>query len=126
MGCDIYVRVEISPENLFAALSNRTRLRCLMLLMHHDELCVCELTHAVNMAQPHISRHLAQLRDLELVTDRRDGLWIYYKISPSIQSWIKAVLQATAKGIEHQPQFESDLAALAQMPNRPGLQRCAN
>jgi len=44
-----------------------------MLLLQHQELCVCELTYAIGAAQPHISRHLAQLRELGLVSD--EGLY---------------------------------------------------
>ena len=117
--------MNIDPVNLFATLSNSTRLRCVLLLMHHDELCVCELTHAIDVAQPHISRHLAQLRELELVTDRREGLWIYYRINPAIPDWIRTVLEDTVTGIEHQSSFKKDLMTLARMPNRPGETRCA-
>ena len=76
--------MNILPNDLFAALAHDTRLRCLMLLMSHDELCVCELTHAIGAAQPHISRHLAQLRALGLVFDRREGLWIHYRVNPAL------------------------------------------
>jgi ArsR family transcriptional regulator len=117
--------MNISPENLFAALSNSTRLRCVILLMRHDELCVCELNHAIDVAQPHLSRHLAQLRELKLVTDRREGLWIYYRINPSLPDWIRSVLQETIKGIEYQSPFKDDLATLATMPKKSGASRCA-
>ena len=76
--------MNISPESLFAAMANSTRLRCLLLLLAHEELCVCELTHAIGAAQPNISRHLAQLREAGLVNDRREGLWIHYRINPEL------------------------------------------
>jgi DNA-binding transcriptional ArsR family regulator len=50
------------PVPLFTVLANETRLRCLSLLATHAALCVCELTHALGVAQPHVSRRLAQLR----------------------------------------------------------------
>lgn len=87
----IYGCMNIEPMPLFSALANETRLRCLVLLMHHDELCVCELNHPIGAAKPHTSRHLAQLRELSLVVDRRDGLWIHYRINlpiPSIPEWV--------------------------------------
>ena len=115
----------IPPKDLFAALAHDTRLRCLMLLMKHDELCVCELTYAIGAAQPHISRHLAQLRELALVSDRRDGLWIHYRINPALPDWIRAVLRETTAGSGHHAPFGDDDQALAQMPNRPGAARCA-
>ena len=52
----------MNADQFFKALSDLTRLRMLVLLSHEGELCVCELTHALDEIQPKISRHLAQLR----------------------------------------------------------------
>jgi len=117
--------MNIFPESLFSALAHPTRLRCLLLLLEHRELCVCELTHAIGAAQPSISRHLAQLREAELVSDRREGLWIHYRITPDLPQWVTNVLKHTAKGVSQTAPFADDLAALAAMPNRPGTPRCA-
>ena len=125
MDYGIFHRMNISPNELFSALTHDTRLRCLMLLMQHEELCVCELTYAIGAAQPHISRHLAQLRELQLVSDRREGLWIHYRIHPDLPEWVKAVLQATAAGVGDQSPFTTDEETLSAMPNRPGAPRCA-
>ena len=96
-----------------------------MLLVQHDELCVCELTHAIGASQPHISRHLAQLRALGLIVDRREGLWIHYRINPDLPAWIGTLLEETHEGIAGQSPFKNDRDVLAQMPNRPGAPRCA-
>lgn len=117
--------MSIQANALFAALAHDTRLRCVMLLMKHDELCVCELTQAIGAAQPHISRHLAQLRELGLVDDRRQGLWIHYRIDPALPNWVRHVLRETVTGVAHQAPFADDEATLAAMPNRPGMPRCA-
>ncbi|WP_462320571.1 metalloregulator ArsR/SmtB family transcription factor [Halochromatium sp.] len=115
----------MTATEFFSALANDTRLRCLMLMWRHAELCVCELTHALGASQPHISRHLAQLRELGIVTDRREGLWVYYRISPTLPSWAGSVLSETASGIAGSAPFTHDEAALATMANRPGAARCA-
>lgn len=117
--------MHISPLTLFNALAHDTRLRCLLLLLEFDELCVCELTHAIGAAQPHMSRHLGQLREAGLVADRRTGLWIHYRINPELPTWVLGVLKATAAGNDGQEPFASDVAALKSMPNRPGAPRCA-
>ncbi len=117
--------MNIEPNALFAALAHDTRLRCLILLIHHDELCVCELTHAIGAAQPHISRHLAQLRELGLVSDRREGLWIHYRINPALPEWVQGILRMTAEGVAQQAPFAIDEQTLSAMPNRPGAPRCA-
>jgi len=117
--------MNIFPENLFAALAHDIRLRILLLLLKFDELCVCELTHAIGAAQPTMSRHLAQLRESALVTDRRDGLWIYYRLNPELPQWVLGVLRETAEGVGSREPFASDVSTLARMPNRPGAPRCA-
>ena len=117
--------MNITPEKLFTALSHDTRLRCIMLLMSHHELCVCELTYAISAAQPHISRHLAQLRTLGLVTDRREGLWIHYRIDPALPDWVNGVLRETYTGSAQLTPFCDDEQVLAQMANRPGAPKCA-
>jgi ArsR family transcriptional regulator len=117
--------MNVSPETFFPALAHPTRLRCLLLLLEHGELCVCELTHAIGAAQPTVSRHLAQLREAELVSDRREGQWIHYRINPEAPKWAISVLEQTFKGVSETSPFADDLAALAAMPNRPGAPRCA-
>jgi ArsR family transcriptional regulator len=121
-----YIKLmKIDPTALFAAFANDTRLRCLMLLMDHDELCVCELTHATGVLQPHVSRHLAQLRELGLVSDRREGLWVYYRIHPALPDWVHRILRETLAGVGGQSPFADDERTLSQMPSRPGRVRCA-
>ena len=117
--------MKISPTSLFSIFAHDTRLRCLLLLLRHDELCVCELTHPIGASQPHLSRHLAQLREAGLVEDRRDGLWIYYRINPKLPIWIAKVLSDVAEGIGSERKFLRDLRALNDMPKRPGAARGA-
>ncbi len=66
---------------LFHALSDETRLRILDRL-RQGERCVCELTDALDAAQSRLSFHLKTLKDAGLVTDRREGRWMYYSIAP--------------------------------------------
>jgi ArsR family transcriptional regulator len=114
----------IQATDFFAALSHDTRLRTLMLLAEHGELCVCELTHAIGVSQPHLSRHLSQLRELGLVADRRAGLWVYYRIHPELPPWAQAVLHETHAGLRDSKPLVDDVRALSAMPNRPDAPRC--
>jgi len=104
---------------LFKALSDTTRLRCLSLLISHDELCVCELTHALGLPQPKVSHHLAALRKANLVNDQKEGLWIYYRLNPELPQWIINVMHEASEGIKNEDPFASDAIALSEMPNRP-------
>lgn len=115
----------MTPEILLKSLSDQTRLRSLILLMQEGELCVCELTHALDLVQPKISRHLASLRDMQVVSDRRVSQWIYYSINPKLPEWAKELLQATLKGSLNEKQYKTDLKKLKSMSNRPESRICA-
>lgn len=81
---------------LFKALSDETRLRILALL-GSGELCVCDLIAVLDLPQSTVSRHLAYLRNSGLVEDRRQGIWMYYRLSPDaspFQTELLALLQA--------------------------------
>lgn len=117
--------MSITPSALFGALAHDTRLRTLMLLTQNPELCVCELTHAIGVSQPHLSRHLAQLREQGVVTDRRARTWIYYRVNPALPDWAKAVLRETEIGLRGTAPFIDDNSNLDLMPNRPDAPRCA-
>ena len=76
--------------DIFKACSDETRLRILFLLSER-ELCVCELVAILDMPQGKISRHLANLKNASLVTDRREGTWIYYSLTKpdaGLQRWL--------------------------------------
>ena len=81
----------------FHALSDATRLRCLSLVHERGELCVCELTRALQIAQPKISRHLALLRATGLVEVRREGVWMHYRLAADLPTWVSEVLAITLK-----------------------------
>jgi ArsR family transcriptional regulator, arsenate/arsenite/antimonite-responsive transcriptional repressor len=66
---------------LFQALSDSTRLAVLEML-RGGERCVCELQDELGAAQSRLSFHLRVLKDAGLVSDRREGRWSYYTITP--------------------------------------------
>ena len=78
---------------LFAALSDKTRLRMLG-LMADGEVSVGYLSDATGESQPKVSRHLAYLRDCGIVKTRRDGKWIYYAINRPDDHGLANVLSA--------------------------------
>src|SRR5437899_12041985 len=65
---------------LFHALSDETRLEIVRLLSH-GERCVCELQNVLDAAQSRLSFHLKTLKDAGLVSDRREGRWVYYALN---------------------------------------------
>jgi len=67
-------------ERIFQGLADRTRLR-LLNLMGESEVCVCYFVEILDLPQPTISRHLAYLRRTGLVSARREGKWMHYRIA---------------------------------------------
>ncbi len=67
--------------DIFKALGDRTRLHIISLLSH-KELCVCEITSILKITQSNASQHLAKLRSVDLVRERRNAQWVYYSLNP--------------------------------------------
>lgn len=70
-----------SQAQFFKSLADETRIKILWLLMAKEELCVCDIMQTLNITQSKTSRHLRYLYHLGWVTDRRDGVWMYYRLS---------------------------------------------
>lgn len=68
-------------RGLFAALSDRTRIKLLLALGPNRELCVCDLAHVAGTTFSTASHHLRKLRDLRLLTHRNDGRMSFYALS---------------------------------------------
>lgn len=94
--------------NFFNILSDKTRLRILLLLLE-NELCVCELMGALAMSQPRISQQLSILKQSRVVKDRRDGKWIYYKVDESISvGFMKKVFELLPIWLQNDDTFRLD------------------
>ncbi|MBW3628591.1 MAG: metalloregulator ArsR/SmtB family transcription factor [Gemmatimonadetes bacterium] len=84
----------------FHALSDRTRLELVQFLMG-GERCVCELQEGLGAAQSRLSFHLKTLKDAGLVTDRRDGRWVYYALDLDALGDLASLLsEVRARGAE--------------------------
>lgn len=70
-----------NEARLFKSLGDETRLMILWLLMQKEELCVCDIMGVLGITQSKASRHLRYLFHLGWVVDRRDGLWMNYRIA---------------------------------------------
>nr|WP_298141044.1 metalloregulator ArsR/SmtB family transcription factor [uncultured Pseudomonas sp.] len=110
----------LTPASVFKCLADETRARVLLLITREQELCVCELTCALDQSQPKISRHLAQLRNGGLLADRRQGQWVYYRLHPQLPAWVGAVLQTTLDA--NRAWLEGDAQRLDAMGQRPQRQ----
>jgi ArsR family transcriptional regulator, arsenate/arsenite/antimonite-responsive transcriptional repressor len=103
-------RSTLSLEELFAALSDRTRLR-LLTLMQSSEVCVCFFVEVIDVPQPTISRHLAFLRRAGLVQTRKEGRWVHYALA-ALPSPLRHVLDVALKAAAQERQMQKDREAL--------------
>ncbi len=108
------------PSAVFKCLGDATRLRTLLLIQAEGELCVCEIATALDLSQPKISRHLAQLRHCGLLLDTRHGQWIYYQLHPALKSWVVEILETTVAA--NPEQLAIDRGRLHAMGERPERQ----
>jgi ArsR family transcriptional regulator len=69
-------------ETFFSALGDATRLKMLKLIAD-EELCSCEVMAALELTQPTTSHHLGILERSGLLTSKRNGKWVFYKIANS-------------------------------------------
>ena len=96
---------------LFAALADRTRLR-LLNLMDGREVCVCYFVEVLGQSQPKISRHLAYLRRAGVVTARREGKWMHYKIVAPADGGAAKILREALVVLRKDKEMQADLRRL--------------
>lgn len=107
----------LTPTEVFKCLADETRLRMVLLIEREQELCVCELTCAIDESQPKISRHLALLRSAGLLADRRQGQWVYYRLHPQLPPWVMQILSVTEE--ENRSWLSTQMCRLKAMGDRP-------
>jgi ArsR family transcriptional regulator, arsenate/arsenite/antimonite-responsive transcriptional repressor len=76
---------------LFRALGDETRLR-LVERLRGGEQCVCDLTDELEAGQSRLSFHLKTLKDAGIVTDRRQGRWVYYSLRPGVFEELESIV----------------------------------
>src|ERR1700677_1312090 len=98
-------------ERFFQALGDNTRLR-LLNLMGDQEICVCYFVEILNQPQPKISRHLAYLRNAGIVTTRRDGKWMHYRIVMPPHIGATQILKQTLDWLSEDGAMQADRKTL--------------
>ncbi|KPQ29049.1 MAG: ArsR family transcriptional regulator [Marinobacter excellens HL-55] len=111
---------DYNPVIVFKAMADDLRLAALLLIKDQGKLCVCELTEALEVSQPKVSRHLATLRDAGLLETERRGQWVYYYLNPRLPAWVGRVLDETAQS--NRALIERALSQLQAMADRPVVQ----
>ena len=97
----------VAKEQLFRALADRTRLRLLNLIAG-QELCVCFFVEVLQQSQPKISRHLAYLRRSGVVSARREGKWMHYRLTVPSDAFAARILRETLAALAEDPEMARD------------------
>ncbi|MCD8509182.1 MAG: metalloregulator ArsR/SmtB family transcription factor [Bacillus sp. (in: Bacteria)] len=101
---------------VFKLLGDKTRLTIVALLAKH-ECCVCELVEILQMSQPSISQHIGKLKTANLIKERRQGQWIFYRLNKDAEAY-PLVLSV----VNHLPDQQGKIKELEQK----GLRICCN
>lgn len=89
------------------ALSDPSRVRILAALRAR-ELCVCELSDSLAMTQSTLSTHLQVIRHAELVSARKEGKWMYYRIAPEAEALLDQLFQSFSSSLKKDPVLSRD------------------
>ena len=102
-----YQKTMKKEAQLFKSLADETRLKMLWLLMGREELCVCDIMGVLGTTQSKVSRHLRYLYHLGWVTDRREGVWMNYRLSVAPGSPEDKQLKLLAEILSSRPEAQA-------------------
>jgi ArsR family transcriptional regulator len=106
-------------SSYFNTLADETRRRLLCLILAEEELCVCELYYALDMIQPKVSRHLGVMREAGVLSVRKEGTWVFYRLHPQLPLWTVRTLELMRQAVEAHPTYRQDAERLSKMADRP-------
>ena len=94
---------------IFKAAGDKNRLRILKML-ESKKMCVCELSAALGITQPSVSKHLSILREAGLVQDERDGQWIDYCLCEEKRNqYAPVILKHIKDWVNNDPKIKEDI-----------------
>jgi len=96
-----------AEARLFKSLADETRLQILWLLKGREELCVCDIMRVLGITQSKASRHLRYLYHPGLVSDRREGLWMFYRLSAAPGSQGEKLLRVLEEMLAPLPEAQA-------------------
>tara|TARA_B100000609_G_C17221517_1_gene440403 strand:- start:7282 stop:8025 length:744 start_codon:yes stop_codon:yes gene_type:complete len=119
-------KANIEPTEIFKALSDKTRLRILKILVSlpREEACLCELTEALQEPESNVSRHLKALRHSGLLQAEKEGRWIYHRLVP--EKVIETFYLTISKLPDEDGSFKKDLSRFKSEIKKRTSDRCRN
>lgn len=106
---------------LTKAMADENRVRILMALSAVDELCVCHINALLGLAPSTVSKHLFLLRNSRLLTARKDGRWMYYRLNKDAEAppLILEALEWIIKANSEDPLIKADRQRLMEILSGP-------
>ena len=95
-------------SRIYKALADETRLRILVLLLEHGELCICDLMNALDMPQSTVSRHVAYMKNAGWLNDRRGGVWMYYSVKLGLDTFMSSLATLTREHLSSEASVVAD------------------
>jgi DNA-binding transcriptional ArsR family regulator len=104
------------------ALGHPARMRTAAML-RSGELCLCQITEVLSLASSTVSLHVKELKRAGLVSERKDGRWVYFSLSNDehARRWLDTALAA----VDGDPQLARDLDLIAEIRRLPLADLCS-
>ncbi len=103
------------------AIGHPVRLR-LLAMLREGPLCVCQMTGVVKLAPSTVSQHLSDLRNADLVSERKAGRWVEYRLSESDEA--TTCLAGVWAALSKDPEVEADLVIAREVRRVPMQELC--
>jgi Predicted transcriptional regulators len=104
--------------DILKALSDETRLRIISLL-YEKELCVCDIMEVLQITQTKASRHLAYIKNSDIIADRKQAQWVYYSmIKTDDLKFLDSLVYDNLRNLEL---FKNDLRNLEEWLKRKNI-----
>ena len=110
-----------TPLSTLKALADGNRLRAVAALMEHGELCVCQITELLQLATATVSRHMSILQNAHVVQSRKDGRWVYYRLTDAFPNLLG---QWLTRELAESEQIRKDREDLADILSRDPEELC--
>ncbi len=85
--------------------SDKNRLNIFALLLRDNELCVCEICDTLNLSQPLVSRHLKQMREVNILKTTQKKQWVFYSISKQKEPLLECFAKEMKKNLSKLPKL---------------------
>jgi DNA-binding transcriptional ArsR family regulator len=102
-------------ERVSRSIADTNRVRILKML-EPGELCVCQITAILGLAPATVSKHLSLLRTAGLLSHRKEGRWVFYRLSKyDNNKFVPTVLGLMQGILDDDPTIAEDKARLHQV-----------